>query len=121
MRDLGLKVGLAANPDTPFAAFEPFLGQIDMMLVMTVFPGFGGQKFMAEVVPKVRQTSEAIAEHGYSTVIEVDGGIDAHTIALVAEAGAEVFVSGSAVFHAADPRRATRELRDLAAAATAAA
>jgi ribulose-phosphate 3-epimerase len=119
MRDLGLKVGLAANPDTPFTAFEPFLGQIDMMLVMTVFPGFGGQKFMAEVVPKVRQTSEAIVQHGYSAVIEVDGGIDSHTIGLVAEAGAEVFVSGSAVFHASDPRQAARHLHALAAAAMA--
>ena len=119
MRDLGLSVGLAANPDTPFAAFEPFLGQIDMMLVMTVFPGFGGQKFMADVVPKIRQTSEAIARHGYATVVEVDGGIDTHTIAAAAEAGADVFVSGSAVFHAPDPRDAARQLHDLAAAAMA--
>jgi ribulose-phosphate 3-epimerase len=119
MRDLGLNVGLAANPDTPFAAFEPYLGQIDMMLVMTVFPGFGGQKFMADVVPKIRQTSEAIARHGYAAVVEVDGGIDSHTIAAAAEAGADVFVSGSAIFHAPDPRDAARQLHDLAAAAMA--
>ena len=119
MRDLGLRVGLAANPDTPFAAFEPFLGQIDMMLIMTVFPGFGGQKFMADVVPKIRQTAEAITRQGLATVVEVDGGIDRHTIGAVAAAGAEVFVSGSAVFHAPDPGQAARELHQLAAAAMA--
>src|SRR5581483_7937876 len=87
MRDLGLRVGLAANPDTPFEAFEKFLGEIDLMLLMTVFPGFGGQRFMASVVPKIRATAEAIRERGLATRIEVDGGIDDDTIAAVAEAG----------------------------------
>jgi ribulose-phosphate 3-epimerase len=121
MRELGLRVGLAANPDTPFEAFEPYLDGIDMMLIMTVFPGFGGQKFMSEVVPKIRRTASAIASRGLATVVEVDGGIDDETIGAVAEAGASVFVAGSAIFHALDPRGATRDLRERAAAAMAAA
>ena len=119
MRDLGLRVGVAANPDTPFAAYEPFLDDVDLVLVMTVFPGFGGQKFMSEVVPKIRQTADAIRARGSSAVVEVDGGIDAQTIASVAAAGAELFVSGNAVFGAKDPRQATRHLRELAEVATA--
>ena len=119
LRELELKVGVAANPDTPFDAFEPFLDDIDLMLIMTVFPGFGGQKFMSEVVPKVRQTADALRDRGSKAVLEVDGGIDADTIASVAEAGAELFVAGSAVFKTSDPGQATRHLRELAAAATA--
>jgi ribulose-phosphate 3-epimerase len=115
MRHLGLRVGLAANPDTPFTTYAPFLGDIDLILLMTVFPGFGGQAFMAEVVPKVRETADAIGRRG--PVIEVDGGIDGSTIASVARAGATVFVAGSAVFGSANPRLATRRLRELAEAA----
>ena len=76
MRSLGLRVGLAANPDTPFEAVEPFLGEIDLLLLMTVFPGFGGQSFMGEVMPKVTQAREAIEQHGFALDLEVDGGID---------------------------------------------
>jgi ribulose-phosphate 3-epimerase len=119
MRDLGLRVGLAANPDTPFAKFEPYLGDVDLMLVMTVFPGFGGQEFIREVIPKVRQTAEALRQRNSQAILEVDGGIDDDTIALVAEAGAELFVAGKAVFGASDPGGATRHLRELAAAACA--
>ena len=119
MRQLGLRAGVAANPDTPFAALEPYLDDVDLVLIMTVFPGFGGQKFMNEVVPKIRQTAEAIRDRESSAVLEVDGGIDADTISLVAEAGAELFVAGSAIFRASDPGQATRHLRELASGATA--
>jgi ribulose-phosphate 3-epimerase len=76
MRQLGLDVGLAVNPDTPFEAYEKWLPELDLVLVMTVFPGFGGQKFMAEVMPKLAQTRAAIAERGLNVSVEVDGGID---------------------------------------------
>ena len=79
MRRLGLRVGLALNPDTPLEAAEPFLGSIDLLLVMTVFPGFPGQSFMSEVVPKIAAARHAIDERGLPVTIEVDGGIDAAT------------------------------------------
>ncbi|MBO0692689.1 MAG: ribulose-phosphate 3-epimerase [Acidimicrobiaceae bacterium] len=117
MRDLGLGVGLAVNPETPFEAVEPWLGHIDLLLVMTVHPGFGGQRFMAEVVPKVAAAREAIAAGGHDVLIEVDGGIDPETVGQVARAGAEVFVAGSAIFGHEDPVAAAAELRRLAEAA----
>jgi ribulose-phosphate 3-epimerase len=117
MRRLGLRVGLAANPDTAFDVFAPFLGSVDLMLVMTVFPGFGGQHFMADVLPKVKETSAAIRQHGWPTVVQVDGGIAADTIEAVAQAGATEFVAGHAVFDSTDPAAATRHLRELAIAA----
>jgi ribulose-phosphate 3-epimerase len=111
MRDLGLEVGLAANPDTPFEAFEPYLDEVDLLLLMTVFPGFGGQEFMSEVIPKVRRARRAIDERGARAVIQVDGGIDERTAPLVAVAGASVFVAGSAIFGADDPRAAAARIR----------
>ena len=111
MRDLGLRVGLAANPDTPFEAIEPFLAQVDLVLCMTVFPGFGGQAFMADVLPKVRQVRNAVTERRLSIDIEVDGGVDHATARLAAEAGANVFVSGSAVFGAERPWEAVERIR----------
>jgi ribulose-phosphate 3-epimerase len=106
MRDLGLRVGLAANPDTPFDAIEPYLDQVDLILCMTVFPGFGGQTFIAEVMPKVRQVRDAAARAGLSIDVEVDGGIDEHTVIDAARSGANVFVAGSAVFGRPHPLEA---------------
>jgi ribulose-phosphate 3-epimerase len=103
MRDLGLRVGLAANPDTPFEALEPFLDLVDLVLCMTVFPGFGGQSFIAEVLPKVAQVRAAADAAGLTLDIEVDGGIDQRTVVEAARAGANVFVAGSAVFNRDDP------------------
>ena len=114
MRDLGLDVGLAVNPETPFEAVEPYLADADMVLLMTVHPGFGGQKFMAEVLPKIRRTRAYLDEHGLGAAIQVDGGIDDDTAPLVAEAGATVFVAGSAIFGDADPKLAARRIRDAA-------
>jgi len=114
MRELGLRVGLAANPDTPFAALEPYLDQVDLILCMTVFPGFGGQAFIPDVLPKVHQVRSAAAAAGLVLDVEVDGGIDEHTVVEAARSGANVFVSGSAVFCRPHPLEAAAEI--LAAA-----
>ena len=121
MRDLGLAVGLAVNPETPFEDCEPWLDQIDLLLVMTVHPGFGGQSFMAEVLPKIRQAREAIDRLGRAVVLEVDGGVDTKTARAVAGAGAEMLVAGSAIFCTSDPVAAARALRSAADAARTAA
>jgi len=117
MRSLGLRVGLAANPDTPFEAVEPYLGEVDLVLCMTVFPGFGGQAFMADVLPKVRQVRRALADRGLAdrVDVEVDGGIDEATAPQAAEAGANVFVAGSAVFGRDRPWEAIEAIRRAAA------
>jgi ribulose-phosphate 3-epimerase len=114
MRDLGLRVGLAANPDTPFEALEPFLDQVDLVLCMTVFPGFGGQSFIADVLPKIARVRAAADTAGLDLDIEVDGGIDEHTVVEVVRSGANVFVAGSAVFNREDPLAAVEGI--LAAA-----
>jgi ribulose-phosphate 3-epimerase len=111
MRDLGLDVGLAVNPETPFEEFRRHIGSVDLVLLMTVHPGFGGQSFMAEVLPKIEQTAEAISSGAHRTVIQVDGGIDPRTAPATAAAGARVFVAGSAIFAQPDPLEAAAELR----------
>ena len=113
MRHLGLNVGLAINPETPYEAVEPWLADVDHVLVMTVHPGFGGQRFMAEVVPKLRRIASAIEERSLSAAVEVDGGIDRSTVGTVADAGATIFVAGNAVFGSDDPAEAVVELRRL--------
>lgn len=114
MRELGLRVGLAANPDTPFARVEPFLGEIDLLLLMTVFPGFGGQSFMPEVLDKVRAARHVIDARALAVDLEVDGGIDERTAPLASAAGANVLVAGSAIFSRPDPLAAARVLREVA-------
>jgi ribulose-phosphate 3-epimerase len=114
MRDLGLRAGLAANPDTPFEAIEPYLGMVDLVLCMTVFPGFGGQEFIAEVLPKVRRVRQAADAAGLSLDVEVDGGIDRHTVTDAARSGANVFVAGSAVFGHPHPLAEAVAIRDAA-------
>lgn len=110
----GLRVGLAANPDTPFEAVAPFLGDIDMLLVMTVFPGFGGQAFIAEVMDKVQQARYEIDRRALAVDLEVDGGIDVVTAPVAVDAGANVLVAGSAIFGSDDPLDAARTLREVA-------
>jgi ribulose-phosphate 3-epimerase len=114
LRGLGLRAGLALNPETPFEAVEPWLAKIDMLLVMSVHPGFGGQHFMTEVVPKVLAARRTARDTDLDLLIEVDGGIDVKTIGTMAEAGADVFVAGSAVFAQPDPLAAARALRAVA-------
>jgi len=111
MRALGLRVGVALNPDTPSAAVAPFLEDVDLVLCMTVFPGFGGQTFMAEVLDKVREVRRAVDARSLPVDIEVDGGIDAHTAPRAAEAGANVFVAGSAIFGHERPWEAVDQIR----------
>jgi ribulose-phosphate 3-epimerase len=123
LRRLGLRAGLAANPDTPFEAIEPHLDRLDLVLCMTVFPGFGGQTFMAEVVPKVAQVRAALTERGLGDRVdlEVDGGIDERTAPVVARAGANVLVAGSAIFGRERPWEAAAAIRRAAEATAAAA
>jgi ribulose-phosphate 3-epimerase len=113
-RSLGLRIGLAANPDTPFEAVAPFLGDIDLLLLMTVFPGFGGQSFIADVMDKVTMAREEVDRLDLALDIEVDGGIDVETAPIAIRAGANVLVAGSAIFKKSDPLGAARELRDAA-------
>ena len=113
MRALGLAVGLALNPDTPFEVAEPHLESIDLLLLMTVFPGFGGQGFIESVLPKIEESYAAITRRNLDVVIEVDGGIDAHTAATTACAGARVFVAGTAVYAQPSPSAAVRALRHV--------
>jgi len=111
IRRLGMRAGIAANPDTPFSAIDPFLDQVDLVLCMTVFPGFGGQEFMGEVMDKVMDVRAAIDARGLSADLEVDGGIDEHTATRAAKAGANVFVAGSAVFGHDAPWEAVEAIR----------
>jgi len=111
MRELGLRAGLALNPDTPFEAVAPFLDRVDLVLCMTVFPGFGGQEFMAEVLDKVRQVRHVVDADALPVDIEVDGGIDVDTAPRAAAAGANVFVAGSAIFGHERPWEAADQIR----------
>jgi ribulose-phosphate 3-epimerase len=117
MRRLGLGVGLALNPDTPFEAVEPFLREIDLLLVMSVFPGFGGQAFMAEVLPKLEAATAALLGATHRVHLEIDGGIDERTAPLAVAAGARVLVAGSAVFGTDDHAGAVRRITQAASGA----
>lgn len=110
IHDLGLKVGISLKPATDASAVEPFLNDVDLVLVMTVEPGFGGQKFMADMLPKIRELKAMISKTKKDVLIEVDGGIDQETAPLVNEAGAEVLVAGSAVFRADNYEKAIGNL-----------
>lgn len=118
MRQLGLRTGLALNPDTPFEAVQPYLGDVDLVLCMTVFPGFGGQSFIADVMGKVRQVRDAVTARHLPVDIEVDGGIDATTAPVVVAAGANVLVAGSAIFGRPRPWEAADAIRDAARSAS---
>jgi len=119
-RTLGLKIGLALNPDAKYDTVAPWLDQIDLLLCMTVFPGFGGQSFIGDVMETVAAARAEIDRRGLATIIQVDGGIDLNTVPTAAVAGATNFVAGTAVFGAADPAAAARALRQAAADAIAA-
>jgi ribulose-phosphate 3-epimerase len=117
IRAAGSLAGLGLKPGTPLEDYLDVLPDFDTLLVMTVEPGFGGQEFMAEVLPKVRRARELVATGHLTLLVEVDGGINSDTIEQAAEAGADVFVAGSAVYGADDPSRAIAALRAQAAAA----
>lgn len=109
----GIRVGLSLQPDTPAERLRPYLARLDLVLIMSVFAGFGGQRFMPEVLPK----AQALRAMGFAGEISMDGGIGVATIAEAAAAGVNAFVAGTAVFGAADRRARIAELRALAAAA----
>jgi ribulose-phosphate 3-epimerase len=117
LRGLSARAGLALRPATPVEPYEGLLPELDMLLVMTVEPGFGGQEFLDLCLPKVRRAKELIDKHGLELWLQVDGGVSAETVGRCAEAGADVFVAGSAVFRADEPERAVDELRELGKAA----
>ncbi len=111
IRAAGCKAGLCLNPPTPFERVEPYLGMIDLLLVMTVNPGFGGQKFMRDMMAKVSAAADQRAHEGYGYHIEVDGGINVATAAEARQAGANVFVAGTSVFGQPDYAAAIQALR----------
>jgi len=120
IKDAGAKAGVALNPATPISAIEWVLSDLDRILVMTVNPGFGGQAFLPEMLQKIRALTELRAAHGLRFEIGVDGGVNADTAPLVARAGADVLIAGSAVFHHPEGLAdAVAELRRLAAEAAA--
>ena len=114
IHSLGCKAGLAVKPGTDASAVLPYLEKLDMVLVMTVEPGFGGQSFMHETMPKLKQIREVCKAKNLDVNLQVDGGIAENTVAIAAENGANVFVAGSAVFGSDDPEAAVSMLRDLA-------
>ena len=114
IRDIGARAGIAVKPGTPVEPYLELLGEFDQVLVMTVEPGFGGQSFMPETMPKLGLLAEARRAHGLDVWLQVDGGITVDTIGIAADAGADTFVAGSAVFGADVPAEAIKALRDTA-------
>ena len=111
IKSRGCKAGLVLKPKTPACAVFPYLENLDLVLVMTVEPGFGGQSFMADMMPKVRELKAEIQRRGLNVLIEADGGISDATIAQAAEAGVDVSVAGTAVFKAENPAEVIRRLQ----------
>lgn len=112
IRNLNVKAGLAVNPPTALAAAEPYLEQIDLLLIMTVNPGFGGQSFMEECLPKIQQAWQWRQSRGLGYRIEVDGGIDQKTAIECSRMGADTFVSGTGLFKKRDMKKAVARMRD---------
>lgn len=112
IRQLGCKASISLKPGTPAEAARVFLPKCDMVLVMTVEPGFGGQKFMADMMPKLRTLRQMLDEVNPACILEVDGGVDANTCALCKENGAEVLVAGSAYFKAADRKSFVKTIQE---------
>lgn len=112
IRSFGVKPGVVLNPHTPIESIQHVLEDIDMVLFMTVNPGFGGQKFIHSVVPKIKQLSTIIKAKGLSIEIEIDGGINAETIVPCAEAGATIFVAGSAIYSQVDRSKALQDIKE---------
>ena len=119
IRAAGARAGLAINPATPVEPYEDLLPEFDMLLLMTIEPGFGGQAFLDVVLPKLRRARALVQRHGASVWLQVDGGVGEETIERCAEAGADVFVAGTAVYGADNPAAAVQRLRRHAEQATA--
>ena len=117
IRSAGARASMALRPATPIEPYEDLLPELDMLLIMTVEPGFGGQKFLDLCLPKIRRARAMMDKHGIETWLQVDGGVSLDTIERCAEAGADVFVAGSAVYSADDPDKMVAQLRATAEAA----
>lgn len=113
IRDLGMKAGVALNPHTPVSLLKNTLPYLDMVLIMTVNPGFGGQAFISESFSKIRELRKMIDENGYNVLIQVDGGIDTSNSAELVEAGVDVLVAGNSVFSSDNPAEIIRKLKQL--------
>jgi ribulose-phosphate 3-epimerase len=113
IRELGCMAGVALNPATPLSAVCEVIAELDLLLIMSVNPGFGGQKFITDAVDKIRRARLMLDEHGSSAVLEVDGGVGRKTIHDIWNAGADTFVAGNAIFSASDPRAEIATLRGL--------
>ncbi|MEE4358581.1 MAG: ribulose-phosphate 3-epimerase [Desulfococcaceae bacterium] len=113
IKDCGAKAGLVLNPATPLSAAEWVLEETDFVLIMSVNPGFGGQAFIESSLDKIRQLRLILEERGISSLIQVDGGVNAKTIARIAKAGADVFVAGSAIYGSDDYRKRIAEFKSL--------
>ena len=113
IHDAGMKAGVTLNPSTPVSVLEDIIGDVEMVLLMSVNPGFGGQKFIENTIDKVKRLRQLITEKGCQTLIEVDGGVQGETAPRLAAAGVDVLVSGSYVFGAKDPEQVIRDLRSL--------
>jgi ribulose-phosphate 3-epimerase len=116
IKSLGVKAGVVLNPSTPVVAIEEIAADVDFVLIMSVNPGFGGQKFIPKSLQKVTSVRALLDRAGNTAPIEIDGGIDLSNIARVVDAGVEIVVVGSAIFNAPDPTAATKALKDAAAA-----
>lgn len=112
LRAMGINVGLTLNPDTPLDKVTPYLGEIDLLLIMSVFPGFGGQKYIESSTPRIATIRKAIDAGGHKCLLEVDGGINLSTFRPVVEAGADVLVVGSGLFGTGDYGQTIRRLRE---------
>jgi ribulose-phosphate 3-epimerase len=119
IRALGVKAGVVLNPGTPVVALEEIAADVDYVLIMSVNPGFGGQTFIPRSESKVRDVRALLDRAGSRAAVEIDGGVDLRNVARVVTAGARMIVAGSAIFHAPDPERATRELKAAALGALA--
>ena len=113
IKDAGMKAAVTLNPATPVVLLEDIIGELDMVLLMAVNPGFGGQKFIENAVAKTRRLKELIKNSGSNAIIEIDGGVNADTGRRLAEAGADMLVAGNYVFSASDPLEAIRTLKSL--------
>lgn len=113
IHEAGMKAGVTLNPSTPVSMLEDIIGDVDMVLLMSVNPGFGGQAFIGNTIEKVRRMRDMIKQSGSKALIEVDGGVDAVTAPLLVEAGTDVLVSGSYVFKSNTPEQTIHDLRSL--------
>lgn len=113
IHEAGMKAGVTLNPHTPIALLEDILQDVDMVLLMSVNPGFGGQKFIPNTLNKIRELKEMILRKNLSTLIEVDGGVSIHNTRELVDAGADVLVAGSAIFGAKDPIEMIKEMKEI--------